>query len=187
MGYIITEEMLEKANDTIPTSIIRMFIGNTAPNCFQSITIGGTNAPVKPMVAENSLNKRKYLLNAFLYLYFGIVSPAIDPDSDPWLVSDETFDEMRSAHIFNQLERLKSKVKPELRGKIFDILSDYKEFEKAYNTEIYGMLQVANDSLTRTMETIYTAATPENMQKLLTDVQTIMGELEKAKAVQPNA
>ena len=92
MGYIITEEMLEKANDTIPTSIIRMFIGNTAPNCFQSITIGGTNAPVKPMVAENSLNKRKYLLNAFLYLYFGIVSPAIDPDSDPWLVSDETFD-----------------------------------------------------------------------------------------------
>ena len=49
------------------------------------------------------------------------------------------------------------------------------------------MLQVANDSLTRTMETIYTAATPENMQKLLTDVQTIMGELEKAKAVQPNA
>ena len=94
---------------------------------------------------------------------------------------------MRSAHIFDQLERLKSKVKPELRGKIFDILSDYKEFEKAYNTEIYGMLQVANDSLTRTMETIYTAATPENMQKLLTDVQTIMGELEKAKAVQPNA
>lgn len=173
MGFVVTEEMINAANDYVPVSEKAAIAEEIAEKCFDklNVTVGGNVLP--PMYKESSMLKNRYLMGAFVKLYLGIDFES--EETDRLLMSASDYDKYAGAHIFNQMERMKSKAA--LRDKCFDIMGDYKILEKTVNTEVYAMLNAMNDFLGRAVLHIGTMATPEAVQEALSQLGSIKEEL----------
>lgn len=173
MEFLITEEMINAANDYVPAAEKANLAEEIAEKCFDklNVTVGGNAMP--PMYKESSMLKNRYLMGAFIKLYLGIDFET--EDGDALLISMREYDKYAGSHIFNQMERMKSKAA--LRDKCFDIMGDYKILEKTVNTEVYAMLNAMNDFLGRAVLHIGTMATPEAVQEALSQLGSIKEEL----------
>lgn len=177
--FIITEEMINKATSYLPLSDKRAIVTVVAKNCLESvdkITDGiaqETQLPIPQLYREACGTKQLYLMYYFLteYLHIGLSEE----------FGEKEYDYYAGSHIFNQLERFKSK-DTEIKNKVFDILYDFKELKKMLDTEIFNLKESRNDTLNRIQDSISLFSTPENIKALTDLMQKTIGEIETKQA-----
>ena len=174
----LTAEMLMTANDYVPLSVKALYAEAIAAECVKATEPDETKekangfATAPEQVEENIALKKMRMLEFFLEKYLKVKKEKM---------SLELYDLYASSHIFNQLERMKKGSDNELKDKIFDIQSDYADFEKMVNTEIFNLKQRKNDSLDRFMASISMVSDPENLKALsekMNETAAKLGETE---------
>lgn len=182
MGKIvITEELLAKARDYLPYAEKKLFLDWCAERCFDRLQItadGGAGiVAMPPMYKKNPFLVRRYMSFALVHLYLGV--DVLTESGDEKLPTLDEFDRIGQSHIFNQLDRMKPRVKDaSMKDKIFDLAADYRELEKMMNDEIYALLQVMNEPVTRLLASIQQTATPENLKNAGERLKEAQAEVE---------
>lgn len=180
--YVLTIEDFQNARDYVPFNEKEAFVKDVSVMVFDTLNIeaafdiGGGGA-MPPMYKENTSAKMRCMLCALLKMWFG--KEVETDDGSEWLMSIEAYDNWASHHIINQIERMKQAGDKAVKDKCFDILQDYKELEKRLNTEVYGMLSVMNDPVTRAASYITELLTPETIQRNLESIKQSSEELQE--------
>lgn len=188
MGTIvITEETLKKARDYVPYAEKKLFLDACAGRCFDKLQISADGeagiVAMPPMYKKNPFLVRRYMAAALMRMYLRLPCKTEKPEADAWLISADSFDEISGSHIFNQLERMKPKAtEMALKNKIFDMIADYRELEKMMNDEIYALLQVMNEPITRLLASIQQTATPEALREAGEKLKAAQEEMEQLAA-----
>ena len=177
--FIITEEMIEKATAYIPLAEKIAFAKTYAAECIEPVEIDVLNIQANETMAlpslyeENTLKKQLYLMQAFLTEYLHIAVPNE--------FTTEVYDEYAKTQPLNQLERWKTKGKPEIKDKVFDLLADYKALKKLLDGEIYKLVTARSDSVSRVLASITLMCDPETVKKMTAELQKTIGEVEVAQ------
>ena len=173
--FVITEEMIAKATSYLPLADKRAFVEVMAKNCLEEVDVTleeiaqETTIPLPQLHKEKCGQKQVYLMFYFLTEYLHIDFP-----ND---FGDDEYDYYAGSHIFNQLERFKSR-DAEIKNKVFDILYDFKELKKMLDTEIFNLKESLNDGVERISSSIGLLSTPENVKALNDLLQKTIGEAE---------
>lgn len=184
MGSIfITEDILINARDYVPYAEKKRFLDECAGRCFDKLAIsadgGAELVAMPPMYKKNPFLVRRYMSAALLMLYLNLPCAPENRERDAWLISPDKYDEIAASHIFNQLDRMKSKASsPAYKDKIFDLIADYRELEKMMNDEIYALLQVMNEPVSRLLASIQLTATPDSLRSAAEQLKNVRDELE---------
>lgn len=175
MDFTISQ--IKQARTYVPMSEKVAFVEHAAARCRVQVQVGAENdtqsKALPNMYMENTERKMRYMMGALLKLYMGVDFEGAE--NDPYLLSLADYDRYGSAHILNQIERMKTEA--DVRARCFDLLQDYRALEKMLNAEIYGMLQVQNDPITRFLAYNQTLMTPEYMNELAQDLSNAKNEL----------
>lgn len=178
--YKITTETIANAESYIPLAKKLEFIYYASERSFTSLRV--TSAPetsqekVMPsMYKVNSALKNRYLMGAFVRLY--LKEEYIPVEGDEWLMSQDDYDNFKGGHIFNEMNRFKSN--NEIRDKVFDILSDYKELTTMFEEEQNGSLNAMNDTVSRLYMAFTEMMTPNQVNEMLEDINASKDEIEQ--------
>lgn len=184
----ISEADFKEAATYIPIMDKAAFVQHAAGACIDrvEITVDGDTegtSQIPPFYKDSVERKSRYMMGALVKLY---LKKEFEPvGDDEWLMSADDYDRWAGGHILNQIERMKSV--PSLRNASFDILQDYKILEKMLNTEVYNMIQVMNDPVTRLISTMQMQTTPEAMQKSIAELNALKQQLGAMKDRNPAA
>lgn len=178
--YKFTAETIVNANSYVPLAKKLEFINYAAERCYTSLRITSNpetaQAKVMPsMFKVNAALKSRYLMGAFLKLY--LKEEYIPVEGDEWLMSQDDYDNFKSGHLFNEMNRFKSN--NEIRDKVFDILSDYKELTTMFEEELLGSLNALNDVVSRIYMAFTDMLTPEQVTDMINDINHSKDELEQ--------
>lgn len=171
--FILTDEMMKKAKTYMPISEKIATAKVIAKNCVGNIKVAEQNKEGNkilslPEIKSEDLALKTILLqNVLLGYYFDI---DLDPNEDSY----KQYDYYAGGHLLNQLERYKSN--PELKNKAFDLLTDYKEFKKLVDTEIYNCKTNENDTLGRLTASMQLLSSPKNIKELSETLKKEMDE-----------
>ena len=127
------------------------------------------------MYKINAALKSRYLLGAFLKLY--LKEEYVPVEGDEWLLSQDDYDNYKSGHLFNEMNRFKSN--NEIRDKVFDILSDFKELTTMFEEELEGSLLALNDVVSRIYMAFTEMVTPDQVSEMLNDINQSKDEIEQ--------
>ena len=174
------EKIMQEAEAYVPISKKAEYVNYCAERCFDKLDITATSgndtlSAMPPMWKENPELKARYMMGGLLKLYLK-QNPQTD-ENDEWLLTEQEYDRWAAAHILNQIERMKSNAS--LRDKCFDLLQDYKTLEKMLNTEVYGLIRVMNDSVSRIIAQIQASTTPESMKNAMAQLEQSKKDYEK--------
>lgn len=176
--FKITEEMLMAATDYIPLTKKIAIAKIIAPKCIEKSVTAEQNQKGLEFLAlptqwvDDLETKNLYTMSVLLREYLGVKIPES--------FTDQNYDEYASVHILNQLERFKSNVS--LKDKVFDLLSDFRDFKKILDTEIFNEKEVRNDPVARISAAISIASNHENIKKAQEEIERLAGEFESAQA-----
>ena len=176
--FKITEEMLMAATDYIPLTKKISIAKIIAPKCIEKSVTAEQNQKGLEFLAlptqwvDDLETKNLYTMSVLLREYLGVKIPES--------FTDQNYDEYASVHILNQLERFKSNVS--LKDKVFDLLSDFRDFKKILDTEIFNEKEVRNDPVARISAAISVASNHENIKKAQEEIERLAGEFESAQA-----
>lgn len=176
--FKITEEMLMAATDYIPLTKKIAIAKIIAPKCIEKSVTAEQNQKGLEFLAlptqwvDDLETKNLYTMSVLLREYLGVKIPES--------FTDQNYDEYASVHILNQLERFKSNVS--LKDKVFDLLSDFRDFKKMLDTEIFNEKEVRNDPVARISAAISIASNHENIKKAQEEIERLAGEFESAQA-----
>jgi hypothetical protein len=160
---IITKDIVLGASDYITYELKEEWVGNTAPKCFDKLSITNDGEPVPPMYMVNIGLKNRYLM----VLLAGMLHMEYESEEeDTTLMTVDCYNRWAGSHVMNQLDRLKRDT--EVRDKVYDLLYDFREAEKMLSAQIYGLLAVQNDSVIRQSEMMATSIKelPQIMEQL---------------------
>ena len=116
--------------------------------------------------------KNRYLMAVLAsYLHIGYETD----ERDERLMSIADYNRWAGSHVLNQIDRFKRD--SEARDKCYDLLYDFREFEKLLSAQIYGLLNVQNDIVMRQSEQMSTAV--KELPQLLTELK----EMQEAKEI----
>lgn len=176
MGFYYLEKAdVKEAFSYVPIMEKQKIIDDIAPKCILELPTMANDKPLPSMYGEDSFMKSRYLIGILLKCYF---DKDIDPvEKEEYLLAADDYDRWARNHIFNELERMKSDT--EIRDKVFDILYDYKDFEKKLNAQIYMLLNVMNDPCTRILAMVENQSTPEAMKEALEQMNSAKNKLNK--------
>nr|DAE06426.1 MAG TPA: hypothetical protein [Siphoviridae sp. ctb8j11] len=179
----LTKEKLLSMRDYVPLAEKMRFVAEAAGGCFDRMELkisgGAESMPMPPMYRDNTSIKSRMLMGAFVKLY---LEAGFETEGEnPWLMSVADYDRFCGSHIFNQIERMKAEG-GEVRDKAFDVLSDWRDLEKRFNTEVYNMMQVMNEPVSRIMMAMQMQTTPEAMQGLKEELESVKKELDSYAA-----
>lgn len=181
--FTMTKEHLMQMRDYVPLEEKMRFIKEAADGCFDRMELrisgGAESLPMPPMYKDNTSIKSRMLMGAFSRLYLGLSYE--QEGENPWLMSVCDYDALAGSHIFNQIERLKAEGGA-VRDKAFDVLSDWRDLEKRFNTEVYNMMQVMNEPVSRIMMAMQMQTTPEAMQGLKEELESVKKEIDNYAA-----
>lgn len=175
--FIITEEMIEKAETYIPLAKKTAFAKIVAPECIEALEMSvqkvqsDSTLALPQMYMENAQARQLYLLQFFLSEYLRI-------ENVPEEFSSDDYDVYAGSHPFCQLEKLKNKASTtEIKDKIFNILADYRELKKYLDMEIDALLRGRNDALERFLAGMAIASDPETVKRAIKELQEAGTEL----------
>lgn len=173
----IEEEHVMNAETYVPLMQKTAFVNYVAERCFDRVEIrvsADDDVRTPPYFKDSPERKARYMMGALLKLY---LKAGFEPvEGDEWLMSADDYDRWAGGHVFNQIERMKGNAKT--RDRAFDLLADFRMLEKMLNTEVYSMLQVMNDPVTRFMRILEMQATPDALAAQLSELKKVQGELE---------
>ena len=174
--FIINEEMINKATAYIPL-VDKIAIAKTfAQNCIQPVEISvqkiqsDETLTLPQMYEDDTMAKQVHLMYVLLTEYLHV---KVNDD-----FSAEDYDHYAQFHPLNQLERLKSG-NVEVKNKVFNLLYDFKELKKLIDTEIYNLKSAHNDTIERFLAGITLLSTPENVQKMVTELQKVTEQVQE--------
>lgn len=178
--YKFTAETIINAESYVPLEKKVEFINYASERCFTSLKITSNpetaQAKVMPsMYKINAALKSRYLLGAFLKLY--LKEEYVPVEGDEWLLSQDDYDNYKSGHLFNEMNRFKSN--NEIRDKVFDILSDFKELTTMFEEELAGSLHALNDVVSRIYMAFTEMVTPDQVSEMLNDINQSKDEIEQ--------
>lgn len=166
---VITKEIMSGASTYVPLALKTSAAQEIAQASIEKIELNRGEVP--PRYIENPMTKARCLMGVLLCLYLHIDYG----DGDNLNMPLETYDEYAGAHLLNQIERMKSDAL--FRDKAFDLLADYRDFEKRVNCEIYTVLGVRNDTVARLGVLMNKTMTPEEAQKALEEIEKLKGDI----------
>lgn len=175
-NFIISDNLMESAKSYMPLREKKDLAKQIADLCLVPMKTAEQNRAGEKLLAmpnmrsEDMALKQILLLNTLLGFYFDI---KVDPEKDSY----EQYDFYSGAHIFNQLERYKGTM---WKNKAFDILSDFKEFRKMVDTEIFNIRQNWNDPVARFTSAVQILSTPENVKALMDELKSTSEEYTEA-------
>lgn len=161
--FRLEKKHIVEAVDYIPIMEKQKIADDIAAKCILELPIKANDKAMPAMYGEDSFKKNRFLLGILIKKYLGI-----DFDGamgEKYFLSADEYDRFGSGHIMNQIERFKSDT--EIRDKCFDILFDFKDFEKKLNGEIYMLLNAMNDPCTRILAMVESQSTPEAMKEAI--------------------
>lgn len=164
----ITAELLAKATDYLPNAKKQELVEAYAPYCFDKLQLRAGDNELPPMNAENAANKARCVATA-LYAEYLHLPVEYDAETENTLITWECFDAYGAAHVINQIERQKTDAT--VRDKCFDLLQDYRDFEKRLNVHLYGLMNVMNDAASRLLTTMASPETTESIDKALEELK----------------
>lgn len=168
-AIIITKEMLLGARDYIPLEDKESWASENAPKCFNRIAIAMDDDPMPDMYAVNTERKSRFLMAALVGLYF---QQKYESDTqDSILMSVGCYDAWAGSHVINQIERMKHDSDAEVRARAFDLMFDYKDFEKRFSAHIMNLLTVQNDFVLRQSQ--YATAQTQQLPQLLEQLKAL--------------
>ena len=173
--FIITDEIMAKAKTYMPLADKEDLAKQIADLCLvpmktaEQNKIGEKLLAMPYLRAEDMAQKQMLLLRTLLGFYFDV---EVDPEENGYT----QYDFYAGAHIYNQLERFKS---TEYKTKAFDILSDFKDFKKMVDTEIYNIRANWNDPIGRFTAAMQILSTPENLKTLGEELKKMQIEAKK--------
>ena len=178
MKIEITELDIINARTYVPTMEKDDFVQAVYVNCLDKVELGiregDRTVPMPAMYKDNVARKQRYLMGALAALY---LKKDFEPvDGTKFLMSADDYDRWAGSHVFNQLERLKTRG-GDVRNRIFDLISDYRELEKRLNIEIYNLVQIQNDPCTRIFSMMMMRSTSEYLNAQVTELQKARDEL----------
>lgn len=83
----------------------------------------------------------------------------------------ERHDYYAEDHLLNQIERFKSD--PEVKDIVFDLMSDYKDFKKLVDTEIYNAKANTNDLIPRLSAAIAVLTSADTMATIIEELKKL--------------
>lgn len=175
--FILTESDLRGAKHYIPLHKMATIAKVIAPKCLEKSKTAEQNQKGLEFLALPTLwvddveTKELYKMSVLLTEYLQIKLPED--------FSDEQYDIYGSAHILNQLERFKSNLS--LKDTVFDILENYKKFEKMLNIEIENEKAVRNDPVARLTAAISIVSNPDNIRRMQEELEQATIDFESAK------
>ena len=175
--FIVTEEKMRAAKSYMPLKMKEELAEQIADLCLVPMKTAEQNRAGEKLLAmpnlraEDMARKNILLMNTFLGFYFDI---QIDEKKDSY----DLYDFYCGGNIINQIERFKSH--PELKNKSFDLLSDFKEFKKMVETEIFNIRANWNDPIGRFTAAVQILSTPDNIKELLGELQRTSDEYTEA-------
>lgn len=183
MAYVISAEQMKNVRTYIPLKAKTAFVHYVAGRCIDRLDMNSDEASsftVPPMYKEATEKKCRYMMYALVCLYIGADKEFVQfEEDDEFLMTMDSYDQWSEGHIMNQIERLKSD--SDVRNTCFNLMQDYKDLEKKVNTEIYGLINVLNDPVTRLAKMLSAGMTPEAMQGVMDGLKVAQEELEKYK------
>ena len=179
--FIIKAETIEQASSYVPLMKKEQVIEKAASKCIDTVELAakdtaGNVSPMPPFFRENGGRKSRYLMGIFVKFY---LRQNFEPTEDDVLMALDDYDRYAGSHVFNQLESIKqSTTDRALRNKIFDIITDYKDFEKRFNSAVYSEIRINNDSCNRILATISQRTTPQALETALDGLNAVKSELD---------
>ena len=170
-NYIIDKDTMLKAVTYMPITEKQSIAKIIANKCVIDLPTAEQNIEGEKFLAlpyikgEDKEIKDMCLLSTLLQHYLKVEI------KDNEVFDEEKFDYYASGAILNQIERFKSDFT--CKDKAFDLLSDYKELRKMVDAEIENLLRVNNDTLARFMAAIQVFSTPENVEKMVKELQKL--------------
>lgn len=159
MSFILTEEHINNAVTYMPILEKEIYAKEIAKLCVFAKTPSKNDTEefsdsFPYLFREHLPTKMKALLSVFLSFYFNV---EIEGE-----ITDSSYDFYASGHIYNTLEKYKAQ--KNLRNKVFEILSDFKEFKKIVDNEISNLIAENNDTLIRFFHTVKSFIPSESLK-----------------------
>lgn len=180
----ITEELILKAKNYLPLREKEEIAALIAENSLETVKVnvddGRDVRPIPSMTREDFSKKARFLMGVLVGKYLHSL-----PDGGKnLLLSEADYDEFAASHIFDQMEKMKrtSGIPQEVKTKIYEILSDYREVEKRVNAGIYSLINIQNDVCLRLILMIDAQVTPKTLKSAGTALAETKAALEKFAA-----
>lgn len=176
-NFVITEEMVKRAEEYIPLARKIAFVEVYAGECLRHVDIStqklqsDTILPLPRLYEEDLLQKQLVLMKALLEMYFHVEVPAE--------FGCKEYDKFAKTYPMNQLERLKNL--PSIKDKVFNIIADYKELKKLFEIGIYNRKASHNDGIERALAGITVINDPETMKKVIEELKKAQPQLAQKK------
>lgn len=173
--FIISDEIMQNAKTYLPIADKQEYAETIAKKCVKDLPTADGNLQGEKLLAfpymkgEDRRLRDMCLLTVFLGEYLHI---KID------LLTEKDYDYYLNDAVFNQIERFKSNFK--LKDKAFDLLYDFKELRKMVEVEINNLISVYNDPLARFVAAIQVFSTPENVKKIVKEIQKQQEQLQSS-------
>lgn len=184
MPFILTKDDMIHAMTYMPLQM-KIEVGRSiAKSCLVNIDTDEQNKVGESLIAlphlkgEDLAMKAILLNNTLLGYYFNYDLPQKDSegkDLDPY----ERYDFCSGGHLLNQIERFKSD--PDVKDIAFDLLSDFKEFKKIVDTELYNAKSNANDPIPRFSAAVAVLTSPESLKAIVEEVKALGEKREEKK------
>lgn len=184
MPFVLTKEHLKNATTYMPLRTKTEIGKQIALSCLEDIDTDEQNKIGEALIAlphlkgENLAMKSILLTNTLLGFYLNIdlrTKKEDGTDADIY----EVYDYCAGGHLLNQLERFKSD--PEVKDIAFDLLSDFKEFKKIVDTELYNAKANANDPIPRFSAAVSVLTTPESLKSIIEEIKSLAEQREEKK------
>lgn len=176
---VITREELLNANTYVPFMDKFRFVNETSEKCFDTLNITATSdkesKAMPPVYRTGEFAKSRYLMCAFAKLYLKDNVGTID--GDDWLMAVDEYDKYAGGHVFEQINKFKSDA--ELRDICFNLLNDYKDLCRKFESAVNGLLNAMNDPVSRAVAYLSTVTTPENIQESMSELEKVKEEMDK--------
>ncbi len=174
--FKVTKDMLKTAITYMPLAIKESVSKQIAELCLEDIDTAEQNKIGEAIIAlphlkgENLTLKNILLLNTLVGYYLDQDMPETDENGKE-IDAFERYDYYAGGHLLNQIERFKSD--PEVKDIVFDLMSDYKDFKKLVDTEIYNAKANTNDLIPRMFAAIEVLSTPETMNTIIEELKKL--------------
>lgn len=183
MKIEITENMVKNANAYIPVMEKEKLAAIIAENAVEpvKVQIDGLASGVKAVpdiYRENISIKARYLMGVLATRYLGCEINIIDGDETKSFMDAYEYDLWGRSHVYDQLERMKrGGVATEIRDKVYEILSDFRDVERRVNAAIHSLIDIQNDTCVRLLIMVENMTTPEALQATTQELEKTRDDL----------
>lgn len=159
-SIVITKEIIERASDYIPLLQKTEMAESIAQECIARVKMSkldknGNVQPLPDRYQERQILTNLYLMGVLAHEYLHIHYDGDDAQNEKnpcyhLMMPLNTYDVFAGSHIINQLEKFKAE--KECKDKVYNLLYDYRKFQRMVYDEITFATDHQNDIVWRFLE-----------------------------------